>query len=67
MELELQNKALHEDRLRVESLRLPSVIAHLETQNGQLKNELEKERKVTVLLQGTLSCLFYSNLHELNS
>ena len=37
-----------------ESLQLPTMIAKLEKQNGQLKNELEKELKVTILLQGFL-------------
>ncbi len=37
-----------------ESLQLPKMIAKLEKQNGQLKNELEKELKVTILLQGFL-------------
>ena len=42
-----------------ESMKLPQIISDLEKENGQLKNELEKEKRVTVLLQGNLFCVFF--------
>ena len=53
LEIDCENKRLKESIDRQESLELSKLISNLENQNGQLKNELEKERKVTILLQGT--------------
>jgi hypothetical protein len=52
LDLDLENKRLVEKCGKQEALKLPQIIGDLEKQNGQLKNELEKERRVTVLLQG---------------